>query len=84
MKAWQNGWVRDGSRIAFGCAGCGKYIPAAYVVDVGMPPAPEYPFDEGDCPVCELQEKVFDMAHKLESPTDKLTERLLLFKKGEQ
>lgn len=85
MKSWQNGWERVGTRIAFGCAGCGKWIPACYVVSENMPPPPEYPFEEGDCPVCELQEKYFGLLGKFDSKEDKLTARMLKLKekKGE-
>lgn len=86
MKAWQNGYVRNGTQIGFGCAGCGKYIFATYAIEENLPPPPEYPFEEGDCPVCELEEKLIKLDAKVfnqeHSPVDKLTERMLLLEKA--
>ena len=74
-ESWLNGWQRSGTRVRIAngvhCAGCGACLG---VVTCGgpapeaLPPEPDWPFSEADCPVCKLA---------AEAPIDRLEQRLL-------
>jgi hypothetical protein len=80
---WLNGWRRQGGSVLIGtayhCAGCGKFLGLGCVAFDGTPlpeKAPDFPFEEATCPLCELR--------RLPDPpdaVDKLTERLERLKK---
>jgi len=80
-ESWLNGWHRQGNGVLMGtavhCAGCGKSQGLACVAicadDVFPEKEPDWPFTEGDCPVCQAAENA--------PPFDRLTARALAMKK---
>jgi len=76
---WLNGWNRHGATVIVGngvhCAGCGKDqgIVTVDLSDAGdwdTRKVPDWPFLEGDCPICQLE------AELAKYPQDKLTARM--------
>jgi hypothetical protein len=64
MEKWLNGWVREGLTVWMGqpyCAGCGASLGVASVAITGdevyPEKSPDFPFTEGDCPLCDLRYK---------------------------
>lgn len=63
-EVWLNGWTRRGAAVFTGgvtrCAGCGadRGVATFVIPDGYVPPErdPDWPFNEDDCPVCELME----------------------------
>lgn len=86
-EEWLNGWPRMGSTVLVGstvhCAGCGKdYGAACVAIDenwVCPEKAPDWPFNETDCPLCAAITERME-GPEMEGPEDKLTRRLLALK----
>ncbi len=65
-EAWLNGWHRSGTRVLIDasnhCAGCGKDLGCCFAVyaDGYVRPEkmPDWPFEESNCPICELEIKL--------------------------
>ena len=85
---WLNGWPRFGDDGAFVsgravCVGCGRTIAVCTSVANDFSPKedPDWPFEEGTCPLCALRARYEKAAAELRSPAteraDKLTERML-------
>lgn len=85
---WLNGWGRAGpTAVLIGttvhCVGCGKFQGVATVgFEEGYKPPekePAWPFQEDDCPVCYLTDLLMKL--EVEGREDKLTKRMLAYKK---
>ena len=81
--AWLNGWPIIGETVVLmgtgmHCIGCGKRhgtTTVAYSGDIKFPDkAPEWPFKEVACPICNLKKQVSELRDKSE---DKLAARAI-------
>lgn len=70
-EAWLNGWGRIGRIViveTVRCAGCGKDQGTATILvpeDWKMPDKlPDWPFNEEDCPICELEHRIIELVNK--------------------
>ena len=66
-EKWLNGWSRNGGIVIIGtgihCSACGKFggITSVAFSDDWVAPEknPDWPFTEGDCPVCDNAKNVY-------------------------